>query len=196
MYFDGGYRFIGKVDPNPLASAVESLGEEAWYEYVGRQQIYQPHRRTQTIPLIYDPDGRHTEPTEWPRWAEFKPIFEPALDEIRKANRPASDTGGDGYFIRIILARLSPHGWISVHRDHGATLARSHRNHLAIITNPSVEFEVAEEVRHLPAGEIWEINNRELHGVRNTSDHGRIHMILDYVVPGERIEDPNGICIA
>lgn len=118
------------------------------------------------------------------------------LEQIRNANPPAPETGGDGYFIRIILARLSPHGWISVHCDDGASLLRSHRNHVAIVTNAGVEFEVADDVRHLAAGEIWEINNRKLHGVRNTSDHARIHMILDYVVPGERIDDPDGVVIA
>jgi hypothetical protein len=196
MYFNGAYRFIGKVDPEPLARAVRSLGEDAWFEYVERQKTYQPHRRTQTIPLLFDQDGRHTGPTEWPRWGQLMPIFEPVLEKIREANPGPSEAGGDGYFIRIILARLSPHGWISSHCDEGATLSKSHRNHLAIITNQGVEFEVAEEVRHLPAGEIWEINNREEHAVRNTSDDARIHMILDYVLPGERIEDPEGLCIA
>lgn len=196
MYLNGGYRFIGKVDPEPLARAVESLSEDAWLEYFGRQQTYRPHRRTQTIPLLYDEDGRHTDPTEWPRWAELKTVLEPVLEKIREANPPASEAGGEGYFIRIILARLNPHAWISVHRDEGATLARSHRNHLAIITNDRVEFEVEEEVRHLAAGEIWEINNRQHHGVRNTSDYARVHLILDYVVPGERIDDPDGPVIA
>jgi hypothetical protein len=194
MYFEGAYRFIGKVDPEPLVRAVESFGDDAWFEYVERQQAFHPHRRTQTIPLLYDQDGRHTEPTEWPRWVELKPVFKPVLDKIRDANPPATDA--DGYFIRIILARLLPHGWISGHCDEGNTLAKSHRNHLAIITNSGVEFEVADDVRHLPAGEIWEINNREWHAVRNTSDYARVHMIVDYVVPGEKIEDPEGLCIA
>lgn len=196
MYFDAAYRFIGKVDPEPLAQAVLSLGEDVWFEYVQRQETFQPHRRTLTIPLVYDQDGRHTNPTEWPRWTGLRPIFEPVLQQIREANPPTSEDGEEGYFIRIILALLRPHGWIGGHRDEGNTLAKSHRNHLAIITNSGVEFEVAEEIRHLAAGEIWEINNREEHAVRNTSDHARVHMIIDYVVPGERIEDPEGLLIA
>ena len=146
--------------------------------------------------MFYDQDGRHTNPTEWPRWADFKPVIEPVLEQIRSANPSPPDAAEEGYFIRMILARLSPHGWISGHTDQGNTLAKSHRNHLPIITNRGVEFEVGEDVRHLAAGEIWEINNRDYHAVRNTSDHARVHLIVDYVVPGERIEDPDGPLIA
>ena len=196
MYFAGAYRFIGTIDPEPLVRAVRSLGDEAWFEHVERQQKYQPHRRTQTIPLLYDDDGRHTNPTQWSRWTELKPVIDPVMEKIREANALASGNSDEGYFIRALLARLLPHGWISGHRDEGNTLAKSHRNHIPIITNSGVEFEVAEEVRHLAAGEIWEINNREEHAVRNTSDFERVHLIIDYVVPGEKIEDPDGTIIA
>jgi len=193
MYFDGAYRLIGKIDPEPLARAITSMGDAPWFEYVGRQAKFHPHRSTQTIPLLYDEDGRHADPTEWPRWREFQPLVEPVLEEIREGLLPTSGSLEDAYFVRVILAQLSPHGWIACHHDDGATFARSHRVHVAIITNPRVEFEVAEEVRHLAAGEIWEINNREEHAVRNTSDFARVHLIVDYVVPGERIEDPEGL---
>jgi quercetin dioxygenase-like cupin family protein len=188
MYFDGTFRFIGSIDPEPLARAVQALGEDPWIEHSYRQETFHPHRKTQTIPLIYDDDARHTEPTTWPRYAEFRPALQPALDQIRAAN-----DGHDGYFVRIILTRLAPHAWINRHRDDGDTLLRSHRNHLAITTNPLVEFEVGDEVRYLAPGDIWEINNRAEHAVRNKSDHARIHMIIDYVVPGERIDDPDGV---
>jgi quercetin dioxygenase-like cupin family protein len=192
MYFDGTYRFIGKIDPQPLVSEIESWREDAWVEFARRQETYEVHRRTQTIPLIFDEDMRHTGATQWPRWKQLEPVVEPVLETIRAANRSASANGEDGYFIRIILTRLSPHGWIPRHRDHGESLICSHRNHVPLVTQQGVEFEVAEEVRHLPAGEIWEINNRQLHAVRNVSDSARIHLIADYVVPGERVEDPEG----
>jgi quercetin dioxygenase-like cupin family protein len=196
MYFDGSFRFIGKVDPEPLARAIESLGADAWSEYVRRQEMFQPHRNTETIPLLYDEDSRHTDPTVWPRYSELEPAMQQVLDTIREANRAAAVNAGDGYFIRIILTRLKPHCWIPRHRDGGATLIKSHRYHVAITTNPSVEFEVGDEVKHFAAGDIWEINNRNLHAVRNPTDERRIHLILDYVVPGERIEDPDGVFFA
>jgi quercetin dioxygenase-like cupin family protein len=190
MHFDGKFRFIGSVDPEPLARTVESFGEDAWLEFSNRQENYNPHRKTNTIPLLYDEDARHSNPTAWPRFKAIEPLLQPVFDHIRTAN---SVVGDDGYFVRIILTRLAPHAWINRHRDAGHSLKRSHRNHLAIITEESVEFEVGEEVRHLAPGEIWEINNRAGHAVRNNSPRPRIHMILDYVVPGERIEDPDGV---
>jgi quercetin dioxygenase-like cupin family protein len=195
MYFDGSYRFIGKVDPEPLVAAIRSLGEDPWFEYVRRQETYEVHRRTQTIPLLFDEDARHTDPTEWPRLQQLQAVIEPVLDKIREANADTAENGDKGYFIRIILTRLSPHGWITRHRDRGDTFMRSHRNHIAIITDPGVEFEVDEQVQHFAPGEIWEINNRQLHTVRNRSDIARVHLIVDYVVPGERIEDPEGVLV-
>jgi len=193
MHFDGTFRFIGSVDPEPLVRAVEAIGDDAWLEHSYRQETFHPHRKTQTIPLIYDDDARHTDPTTWPRYAQIEPVLQPVLGKIRAANPPVGAKGDDGYFVRIILTRLNPHAWINRHRDGGDTLLRSHRNHLAITTNPLVEFEVGDEIRHIAPGEIWEINNRDEHAVRNKSDQARIHMILDYVVPGERIDDPDGV---
>lgn len=196
MYFEGTFRHIGTVDTQPLAEAIQALGEDAWFEYVRRQETFQPHRRTQTIPLLYDEDGRHADPTAWPRMAELESAMQPVLEKIMEANRSTPGNGEDGYFVRIILTRLSPHGWIPRHRDGGPSLLRSHRYHVAIVTNPGVEFEVGEDVEHFAAGAIWEINNRELHAVRNTSDEARVHLILDYVVPGETVDDPEGVVTA
>lgn len=111
MYFDGSFRFIGKVDPEPLARAIETLGPGIWSEYVRRQEMFQPHRNTETIPLLYDEDSRHTDPTVWPRYLQLETAMQPVLDTIREANQPAVNAG-DGYFIRIILTRLKPHCWI------------------------------------------------------------------------------------
>jgi hypothetical protein len=196
MYFDGAFRHIGTIDPQPLARVVESFGEDAWLEYDRRQKRFEAHQHTQTIPLLFDEDMRHTDPTAWPRLAQVEPVLEPVLDLIRKANPPSAGTGGDGYFVRIVLTRLSPGSFISPHRDRNDTIMRSHRNHLALITNEQVDFGIEGQTQHIAAGEIWEINNRKYHAVRNLGEDARIHLILDYVVPGEQIHDPDGLVIA
>jgi hypothetical protein len=187
MHFDGEFRHIATVDPQPLVQAVGALGDDPWNEFVRRQEKFAPHRQTQTIPLLYDNDMRHSDPTPWPRFAEFEPVIEPVLDAIRNAHSPAD---GVGYFVRIILTRLSAGAVITPHRDHGPSMLRSHRYHLAITTNPGVEFGIENEMRHFAPGEIWEINNRKYHAVRNLGGEPRVHLILDYVLPGEKIEDP------
>lgn len=197
MHFDGSFRYIGTTDVQPLAQVIESFGEGAWFEFTRRQEKFQPHRHTQTIPLLFDEDMRHTDPTAWPRLAQIEPVLEPVLEMIRKANPPAAGTDGDGYFVRIILTRLSPGAVISPHRDHRDSIVRSHRNHLAISTNEHVDFGIGGQIQHIAAGEIWEINNRAYHAVRNLGQEARIHLILDYVVPGEKIHDPDeGLVVA
>ena len=80
---------------------------------------------------------------------------------------------------------------ITPHRDYGPSMLRSHRYHLALVTNDQVEFAIGGQIQHLAPGEIWEINNRKLHAVRNLGAEGRVHLILDYVVPGEVVLDPS-----
>ena len=197
MYFQGSFRYVGSVDPQPLAEAIGRLGEEAWYEFVGRQETFDAHRHTQTIPLLFDMDGRHGEPTVWPRLKDVRSALDPILNAIRAANPPAPGFDRPGYFVRIILTRLSPGSIIDEHVDHGHSLKRSHRNHVAIATNNLVDFKVGGEVKQMGAGEIWEINNRDDHAVANKSDEPRVHIILDYVVPGEEIMDPDdGLILA
>jgi len=196
MFFDGEFRHIGTVDPQPLVRAVEAMGEDAWLEYVRRQEKFEPHRQTQTIALLYDNDMRHEDPTPWPRLAEIQPALEPAMDQIRQAHAPADGTGDKGYFIRIILTRLSPGSVITPHRDYGPSMLRSHRYHMALITNDGVEFQIERQVQHFAPGEIWEINNRKMHAVRNLGQEARVHAIFDYVVPGEKVFDPAGVVIA
>jgi hypothetical protein len=196
MHFDGLCRRIGSVDPGPLAKAIAELTDDDWDEWDHRQQTFGPHRHTQTIPLLYDNDMRHTDPTPWPRLAKLQAALDPVLDTIRKEHAPAGEGDDNAYFIRIILTRLSPGTTINRHRDEGESLMRSHRYHVAIATNPLVDFFVGGTPNHFAAGEIWEINNRAYHAVRNVSNQGRVHLILDYVVPGERVDDPEGVVFA
>lgn len=197
MYFDGEFRHIGTIDVEPLVRAVEALGEDPWLEFVRRQEKFQPHRQTQTIPLLYDNDMRHADPTPWPRLEEFKAVLQPAMDRIRQDKAPSGGSLDEGYFVRIILTRLSPGSVITPHRDHGPSMLRSHRYHIAIVTNPNVEFGIGSKLQHFAPGEIWEINNRKYHAVRNLGEEPRVHLILDYVVPGEEIRDPDeGLIVA
>lgn len=195
MHIDGLCRHIGTVDPTPLADLIEQLTEDDWTEFDQRQQTFTVHRSTQTIPLLYDEDMRHTNPTAWPRLEEFKPVLQPILDAI-EANYSAGQPDSDGYFVRIILTRLSPGSTIDRHRDKGESLMRSHRHHFAIATNPLVDFFIGGQQHHFAAGEIWEINNRQYHAVRNLSYRPRVHLVVDYVVPGEKIDDPEGTVFA
>ena len=198
MHFDGEYRLLGMIDPAPVRAAVTALSEARWAEQSGRQQVYKVHALTQTIPIVFDPDMRHQRPTIWPMFEQLESVLQPAMAVIEDhyAASAGAEDAPRGYFARIILTRLAAQGEIASHRDHGESLSRAHRVHLPIVTDPGVLFAIAGNIRHLPAGELWEINNRKAHAVRNRSETPRIHAIFDYVVPGERIADPDGVLIA
>lgn len=113
---------------------------------------------------------------------------------MKRFGRQGAD--GAGYFIRLLIVRLAAGSQIATHRDHGPSLSRAHRIHFPIVTNAQTEFAVEGVVKHLAAGDLWEINNRKLHAVRNMGLEDRIHVAIDYVVPGERIDDPDAYLIA
>lgn len=191
MHFDGEFRHVGSADPMPLREAVEAMGDEAWQEYVRRQERFEAHRMTQTVPLIFDEDMRHENPTVWPRFGALEPFIQPFMDVIREANADRVVSGQDPYFIRAILTKLAPKSVILPHQDKGYSLFRSHRYHIALKTNEMVDFGINQKMQHFAAGEVWEINNRAFHAVRNMSDEPRTHLILDYVIPGEQVADPD-----
>ena len=196
MFFDGEYRLVTRVEVAALREAIEALDEAEWYGDTSRQEAFPPHRQTQTLALIYDPDMRHHHPTVRPAFARFRHLGEPNMQEVA-AQYPAVADGADAaYFVRAILVRLTAGESIKTHRDHGDSLSRAHRIHIPVITNPDAEFAVAGHIKHLAAGEAWEINNRKLHAVRNNGIDHRVHLILDYVLPGEMVEDPDGQLVA
>lgn len=124
MYFDGAFRHHGNIDPQPWVALLGSMGEEIWSEYIKRQERFRPHRPTQSIPLLYNEDMRHREPTAWPRLRQMQDLLSPIQDLI-SANTAVSGRIGDRYFVRVILARLISGGMIGPHREYGESLLRS-----------------------------------------------------------------------
>lgn len=198
MYFNGEYRFIGSVDVSALRELLKALPEEAWFADTGRQEAFAAHRMTQSIGLIFDPDMRHEHPTRHPTFDSFEAAIAPALKVVRTyfEKHPPDGTDGTGYVVRALLVRLNADGSIASHRDHGYSLSRAHRIHLPVITSPRAEFGIAGTIKHLPSGELWEVNNRKVHAVRNLGGAARTHLIVDYVVPGETVTDSEGVLVA
>lgn len=192
MNFAGNFLHIGSVDIAALRDRVLALPEEQWEGETFRQQRYEVHRDTRTISLVFDADFRHTHPTRLPALQMFEPYLRPIL-ELAAGHFDGSPAGqslleeyGMGYFVRANLVRMQAGGEITEHTDNNFSLVHSHRIHIAIMTNDDVWFSVGKERINIPEGEIYEINNRRVHSVRNEGSTDRIHLIMDYVIPGEK----------
>lgn len=198
MNFKEDIAKIGEFDICQLRDKVESLAEKAWIEDLSRQKEFEAHTDTQTIKLLFDPDYRHRGPTSHPPLAEFQPIIDPFMRHIREyyaktlRQRKTIARNGPGYFIRIILTRLAAQSRITPHADNGLSLKLCHRIHLPIFTNETCIFRVGATAINMRAGEMWEINNRRIHAVENDGDAPRVHLIMDYVQPGEKVFDMEG----
>ncbi len=91
----------------------------------------------------------------------------------------ARSLGYDNYrFPRVMLAKLPAGGEISVHRDISASYY-IHKIHIALVTNPDAIFHAGEKAMNLPVGEIYEVNNKISHAVKNDGDLDRIHFIFE-----------------
>ena len=192
MNFPGNFFHIGDIDTTDIKNLVLGLTEEQWDSFGFRQKRYEVHQHTQTIGLVYDPDFRHTHPTKLPTLDMFEAELRPVLwmvadhfEETQSAKKLIKENG-IGYFIRASLVRLKAGCSIAEHRDMNFSLTHSHRVHLPIVTNDETWFSVGSESINMREGQVYEINNRRLHSVANNGTEDRVHLILDYVLPGER----------
>jgi len=82
----------------------------------------------------------------------------------------------------IRLMSLAAGGVIKEHRDAGSSLEDGiTRLHIPIQTTPEVIFTIDHIPVHFSAGDTWYLNASCLHGVRNASQHARVHLMLDCV---------------
>ena len=192
MNFDDNFRRVGSANIEPVKAMLGEVTAEQWEDQDARQQLYEAHRGAQAILLVHDGDFRHIDPTRHPALELFLPVIRPVLgvtaDHYDQSPKGMELTRkfGLGYFIRANFLRLMPGEAIAEHRDMNFSLAHAHRVHVPIITNDRVAFTVGGETLNLPEGEIYEINNRRPHSVRNEGDEPRVHLVLDYVLKGEQ----------
>ena len=191
MNFKGNFKYLAKADVSDIINMANHLTQKHWTLDSTRQKRYEAHTNTQTINIIYDEDFRHMSPSKHPAFDVFGPVIHPLMPYIANyyenmaENKSCLDKYGQGYFIRINLVKLLAQGSIPEHQDKNFSLAHSHRIHIPIITNDQVFFTVGDETINMQVGEIIEINNRRNHSVKNDSQEDRVHLIIDFVIPGE-----------
>jgi len=172
MELSKNFKYLGKVN---IKTVKESLDKLDWEKFVYRQQTFDVHKHTQSVPLIFDEDFRINNPT-------YLEDFDTCKNFLIKLKQKLKKTLGKGFIIRALLVKLKNNSVISPHYDDGMSLNSCNRVHIPIITNHRVIFTVGEESKYLKAGEMWEINNsRKLHNVLNSSTKDRVHLIVDWI---------------
>ena len=168
------FNYLGKKDVSTIADKVKKITE--WDRYTFRQKTYEVHQHTKTIPLIFDEDFKHNNPTYHSTYKDYE-------KDIKKFERFFTKKLGEGYIIRAILVNLLAKKNIPEHIDKGFSLDMCKRIHIPIITNNKVFFDVGGEKINLKKGEMWEINNsQKTHSVENKSKSDRVHLIIDWVI--------------
>lgn len=205
MNFKGNFKQLGKLDISGLKNRILLFTEEDWQRNDSRQKKFAAHKDTTTIPLIYNKDNLLDNPKYLPDYQTLKPLLAPIYELIARnyntslKHKRLQKKHGRAYPVRTIIARLKPGGVISAHMDRNHLLSHSHRIHVPIVTDENVHFGVGRETKYLREGEIWEINNRREHQVENRGGIYRIHIIIDWTIPGERCccgvkANPQGVC--
>jgi hypothetical protein len=168
------FNYLGKKNISTIAAKVKKITE--WNKYTFRQETYKVHQHTKTIPIIFDKDFKHNNPTYHSNYKNYK-------KDLKKFEKFFTTKFGQGYIIRAILVNLLAKKNIPEHIDKGFSLDACKRVHIPIITNAKVFFNVGGEKINLKKGELWEINNsQKTHSVENKSKYDRVHLIIDWVI--------------
>lgn len=80
---------------------------------------------------------------------------------------------------RVVITKLKPGGKIYPHKDEGEAADIYDRYHLVLQGDEGNTFIVNGEEQVMRVGELWWVNNHDLHSVENRGEEDRIHMIID-----------------
>lgn len=155
-----------------IQKIVNTFDDNKWNEFLERKKTKGiAADKTDTIPLIYD--HKLINPVKHKDFNTFEEFIEEVLKNIESAF-------GQCIAKQAMLTRL--HSGISIprHKDRGPITAKTHRIHVAILTNEKCIFTVENESVNMKPGEVWAIDNvGKYHSVSNMGKTHRVHLIVD-----------------
>ena len=164
---------VGVYDVGELREQIQNnFTETDWNRFHHRQEKFKVHRKTKTIPFIWQDSCGRTIYRD-----NIKKIGS-HLDRILAQLKHWYPRIQDPFIYKAMLARLPPGESIPQHVDSDYLLRTCHRIHLPIITSPDIRFLPGNV--HLKVGTLYELDNTKVHGVvNNSNDISRIHLIMD-----------------
>ncbi|MGB5332141.1 MAG: aspartyl/asparaginyl beta-hydroxylase domain-containing protein [Woeseiaceae bacterium] len=180
MDIDTLLRDLGSVDAARLSDAILGQDDEAWREDQNRQQVFDVHRETESIVLVFVnlEHWPEIEIVKQPGWDRLADVAIPLMHDIIDKHYPKGGT-----IVRAMAAKLLSGGKIRPHIDTHPSFHIGHRIHVPITTNPRVRFMIDGRPHRLEVGRAYEINNQKNHSVMNKGAEDRITFIFDYIPP-------------
>jgi hypothetical protein len=174
------HRIAKGIDPVPVLDALQLV----WDEYVrpancppdGNAADY-PNKPFEYLQLRMGPGAQQPDSiVDLPPFALVRSAVMPTLQKLTQL--VGMRTLGAVWATRLYAGReIAPHVDEGIYNRHFA------RFHFALTTNPDCIFTVGGETAHMEPGELWWINQRVQHGVRNAGPD-RIHLMFDAVARG------------
>ena len=180
---------FGKIDIRALKSRVNELDETQWDREEDFAMNYNKHAKSalrQTQHIIFRFSNKQVFPYVYQNcspWEGWKSLLLPIL---KKATAPYGYT--NGFFSRIMLAKLPAQEFIAPHIDGDERGYAPHKIHIPVQTNDSAYFFLDNQRFHLKEGYAYEVNNGTRHAVANQGNSHRIHLIFEYLNVDEQDE--------
>jgi len=80
---------------------------------------------------------------------------------------------------RVIVTKLPPGGVIHRHKDEGDAAEEYDRYHIVLAGDNGNMFFINDEQEEMLPGDVWWVENTELHWVENRGQEDRIHIVCD-----------------
>ena len=155
-----------------ILNIVNNYNEDDWIYNTLRQSKNSVNNDTQTV--LYKHFVNNDTFVDF-KIEHFDTILESTLNIISKYKKFSKPD-----IKSLIIARLPPNKIIPNHIDTAPAHEYCKRVHFVMKTNPDVNFMIGEEDHHFEFGDVFEVNNKVIHGVQNNGDTERIHLIVDY----------------
>lgn len=151
-------------DADRLAQEVNELPDSAWMEHPNRMQ------GNSALALV----SRRGEDNDEFAGAMSETPHLKSCPNLRQTLASFDEVIG-----RSRLMKLASGSEVSMHVDFNYHWYSKVRIHIPLITNPKVVFFCGGQQVHMKAGEAWIFNAWRRHKVTNSSDHDRIHLVID-----------------
>lgn len=163
-----------KVSFLPISDEIKNRIQSSliWDDY---RNSYHGLENSQSITLKYNLDyPENMLPKNFPEREDLFKLLVHGITHVKEKL-------GASYCSRAIIANLPPGKEVKLHIDPGWPFTIQRRYCWVLETNENAFAHVSGESKHFKEGEIWEFDNKELHGAINQGQSNRIHLIFDLV---------------